>query len=43
MKKYTTPEIEFELFAIEDVITVSLPSAEGENEGGYITGENGWD
>ena len=43
MKKYTTPEIEFELFAIEDVITVSIPTTEGENEGNYITGENGWD
>lgn len=36
MKKYTTPEIEFELFAIEDVITVSIPTTEGENEGSYI-------
>ncbi len=41
MKKYNTPEIEFELFEIEDVITVSIPTTEGENEGTYIPGE--WD
>ncbi len=42
MKKYNAPEIEFELFEIDDVITVSItgiPSDEGENEGPYL---NDW-
>ncbi len=39
MKKYNAPEIEFELFEIEDVITVSIPTTEGENEGPYL---NDW-
>ena len=40
MKKYNTPEIEFELFEIEDVITVSIPKTQGENEGPY---DPNWD